>query len=171
MLKMIGIVMVFLGASGTGFSMAWRIRHTTAVMQQLRNSLSQMRNEISYRRTPLPELLRLLAVSSRGEVAVFWNMVADGVCKRQEDSVGKIVRSSLNAMDSAAFSGPVRQILQVLGDGMGTYDVEGQVRAITLAETRLQEVLNQMQSEQSGRMRSYCTLGICAGLAIAILAL
>ena len=171
MLKMIGIVMVIFGASGTGFSMAWRIRHTTAVMQQLRNSLSQLRNEISYRKTPLPELLRLLAVSSRGEVAALWNLVADGVYRRQEDSFGKIMRSSLNTVDAAAFSGPGRQILQVLGDGMGTYDVEGQVRAITLAETRLQDLLNQTQAEQSGRMRSYCTLGVCAGLAIAILAI
>ena len=171
MLKMMGIVLVVLGASGTGFSMAWSVRHNTAVIQQLLQSLVQMRSEIAYRRTPLPELLRLLAAASRGEVAVVWNLVADGVCQRQEETVGKIVRSSLAGMRAPAFTGPVRQILQVLGDGMGAYDTEGQVRAITLAETRLQELLQQSRAEQGGRMRSYCTLGICGGLAIAILAL
>lgn len=57
-----------------------------------------------------------------------------------------------------------------LGSGLGKYDLPGQLRAVDLAMDRLRSLLEQCQAEQRSRIRSYCTLGVCAGLAIAIIA-
>ena len=169
MVKTLGILLVIFGASGTGFSMAYGVRQTVSTVQQLLSALELMKNEISFRRTPLPELRRLLEVQSRGPAASFFGRLATELSRRQSRSVDAIVRGQVAAMRS--FSPPVRQILCQLGGGLGQYDVEGQLRSIDLAIVRLRSLLEQYRADQQSRMKSYCTLGICGGLAIAIMAL
>lgn len=169
MVKIVGILLVILGASGTGFSMAFSVRQTVSVVQQLVSALEQMKNEISFRRTPLPELMGLLEAQSRGPVSEFFGRMAAELSQRQARSVDAIVRTQAAAI--RAFSPPVRQILVQLGGGLGQYDAEGQLRSIDLALLRLRGLLEQYRADQQSRIRSYCTLGICGGLAIAILAL
>ena len=169
MIKTVGILLVILGASGTGFSLAFSVRQTVSLTQQLLSALEQMKNEIAFRRTPLPELMRLLETQSRGPVATFFGRLAGELSRRQSRSVEAIVRSQAAAV--RAFSPPVRQILVQLGGGLGQYDAQGQIRSIDLAVLRLQNLLEQYRADQQSRIRSYCTLGVCGGLAIAILAL
>ena len=169
MIKTIGILLVIFGASGTGFSMAFSVRQTISMVQQLLAAMEVMKNEISFRRTPLPELMRLLEIQSRGAVADFFGRLAEDFSRRQERTVEAIVRKQVAA--ARTFPPAVRQILLQLGSGLGQYDVEGQHRSIDLAVLRLRTLLDQYRNEQQARIRSYCTLGICGGLAIAILAL
>lgn len=169
MVKTIGILMVILGASGTGFSMAFSVRQNVSLVQQLLSTMEVMKNEISYRRTPLPELMRLLELQCRGCAAEFFGRLATDLSQRQERSVDIIVRRQVAAV--RAFPPAVRQILLQLGSGLGQYDTEGQLRSIDLAILRLRTLLDQYRSKQQTRIKSYCTLGICGGLAIAILAL
>lgn len=171
MLKTIGIVLVVLGASGAGFSMALAVQRNIAVVQQLIGALDQMKSEMQYRKTPLPELMRVLSVSTRGQVSSLFCRVADDMFLRQEASVYAIIKKALLAAPPSAFSPSVRHVLLNLGSGLGKYDVEGQLRAIDLALSRLRDILEQSTAEQKTRVRSYCTLGICAGLAIAIMVL
>ena len=167
MLKAAGILLVVMGASGAGISMAWSVKRATFLIQQLLQALDQMKTEIEYRKTPLPELTRLLSLNACGAVASFFGAVSDDLHLRQETSVYAIVKKNLAT--SSAFSPAVRNVLLNLGTGLGKYDVAGQLRAIDLALDRLRSLLQQAQTEQAARMRSYCTLGICAGLAIAIM--
>ena len=169
MLKTIGILLVVLGASGTGFSMAFSVHQSVSLTQQLLAAMEVMKNEIAYRRTPLPELMRLLSHQSRGAVAELFSGLADDFSQRQARSVDAIVRHRVAGI--RAFSPPLRQVLMQLGSGLGQYDAEGQLRSIDLAVVRLRGLLDRCRTEQSARVRSYCTLGICGGLAIAILAL
>lgn len=170
MLKAAGILCVILGASGAGFSMALGVRRSISVMQQLLAALEQMKSEMEYRKTPLPELMRVLAVSARGGLADFFGCLSDDLHLRQEGSVYAIVRKNLAATPAGVFSPQVRHILLNLGSGLGKYDLPGQLRAVDLAMDRLRSLLEQCQAEQRSRIRSYCTLGVCAGLAIAIIA-
>lgn len=169
MLKIVGILMVVLGATSTGFGLSAYVRRSVQTLQQLIATLEQMKSEFLFRKTPLPELVRILSVSSNGDVAAFWGVVADALYQRRESSVYEIMRRALSSRQAAGFSVPVRRILLNLGAGLGHYDTAGQVRAVDLALSRLGGQLTELQAEQKARVRSYCTLGICAGLALAIL--
>ncbi len=171
MLKTAGILLVILGASGAGFAMALSVRRQAALLRQLLSALEQMKGEIAYQRTPLPELMRLLSVGSSGAAAAFFGRVAGDLHLRQEGSVYAIFKKELAAVPAAAFPAQVRLVLLNLGKGLGKYDLESQLCSINLASQRLQSLLDALQADQRARMRSYCTLGVCAGLAIAILAL
>lgn len=171
MLKTVGILLVVLGASGTGFTMALHIRRSAAVLRQLLGALEQMRGEIACQQTPLPELMRLVSAECRGGVGAFFGRVADALYLRQEGSVYAIVKKALAAAPPSLFSSRVRLILLQLAGSLGKYDLDSQLASLELAAQRLQALLDELQSDQRSRVRSYCTLGVCAGLAIAILAL
>ena len=64
-----------------------------------------------------------------------------------------------------------REILLALGKGVGSFDLEGQLREI---ESRRRETLAALEKHCEGkdqRLRCYRTLGICAGCALALLLL
>lgn len=162
-----GILLVILGAAGTGGSMAWGVYRSNTLLRQLLAAMELLHSELSFRRTPLPEAMEALSKAGQGSTADFFRAMARDLHLRQERSVDAIMRKNLMR---SSFTPPARRILQQLGSGLGQYDLEGQLRSVALAEKRLQERLDESRSQQSGRIRSYCTLGICAGLAIAILA-
>ncbi len=169
MWKTIGTLLVVLGASGTGLTVALGGRRTLVLARQLRAALEQMKNEISYLQTPLPELMRLLSAQFPGTLSPLFANMAEQLGLRQEASVYAIVRKSLAALPP--LPPDISRILLELSHGLGQYDVDGQLRAIELASGQAQELVARCQAEQRGRMRSCCTLGICTGLAIAIIVL
>ncbi len=169
MLKTVGIVLVILGAVGTGGSMALSLRHAVTVTRQLVAALEQMKNEIAYRRTALPELMRILSVGRDGPVGELFGRMADELALRQAASVYAIMRRCLG--QSPAFPPPLRRVLLELAGGLGQYDLDGQTRAIDLALSETRALLVQYEADQRAHARSCWTLGLCAGLAIAILAL
>lgn len=171
MLKTAGILLVILGASGFGCTMALGVRRQAALLRQLLSALEQMKGEIAYQKTPLPELMRLLSLSCSGALAAFFGQAAGDLHLRQEGSVYAIFKKALSAAPPSAFPPQVRLVLLNLGKGLGKYDLERQLQSIDLAAERLQSLLDALQADQRARIRSYCTLGVCAGAAIAILAL
>ena len=66
-------------------------------------------------------------------------------------------------------SARARQTLCTLAFSLGKFDVGGQLRAITLAQAHLRAELDELQSGSRARCRSYETIGVCAGLALAVL--
>ncbi len=168
MLRIIGVLFVVCGAAGAGAATALGVRFSLNAARQLCSALERMKNEIDYCRTPLPALMELLS-KDPGPLSPLFAQMAGQLALRQEASVNAIVRKSLAAVP--ALPGPVRQILLDLAPGLGRYDVDGQLRAIDLASAQARALFEQYRAEQRGRIRSCCTLGLCAGLAIAIMVL
>ena len=54
---------------------------------------------------------------------------------------------------------------------LGKFDAAGQVSAIELAAGRLRQELQALESRRRERCRSYETIGVCAGLALAVILL
>lgn len=61
------------------------------------------------------------------------------------------------------------QIFAEMFDLLGRQDAVAQIRAISMAEERLNEALLRISSEKKERCRTYETIGICAGIALVII--
>lgn len=168
MLKLIGVLFVVVGSTGTGVTMAWGVRRTLETARHLRTALERMKNEISCRRTALPELMELLS-HEPGPLSALFRDMAEQLRLRQEASVYAIVRKCLTA--APPLPGEISRILLDLAPGLGQYDVQCQLYSLDLAAGQVQAMIERCQSEQKGRVKSYCTLGVCAGLALAIMLL
>ena len=148
--------------------MALSVRRTGEVLSQLLAALEQMRCEIAFRHTPLPELMQLLAAESHGAVADFFRNTSKELMRREAASAGVAFRMCLPP--APVFPPQARQTILQLGSSLGRYDIKSQLRGVDLAIERTRNQLDKWRSEQRSLIRSYCTLGICAGMAIAILA-
>ena len=74
-------------------------------------------------------------------------------------------------LDKLNLSSITKQLLRNLGRSLGRFDLEGQLRGIDAVRHETLEALEKLTHDQDERLRSYQTLGLCAGAALAILLL
>ena len=63
----------------------------------------------------------------------------------------------------------VGKLLKELGKTLGRFDLPGQLRGIEGVRRSSRKALDQLERNRDVRLRSYQTLGLCAGAALAIL--
>lgn len=171
MLKLIGMILVVASSSAVGFGFAANIRAQSRQLGALLSALAYMKNEISYRLTPLPELFYLLGKSSPAPIGSLFSSCAQALMQNPSASVQGVVRSALSQTPQLAITQQTRQTLLELALSLGKFDAAGAASALELAQTRLRQELMVLDSHRRERCRSYQTIGVCAGLALAVILL
>ena len=126
-----------------------------------------MESELEFRLTPLPELCRKTAMQLNGSLkAVFLAFI--------QELESQIAPDASFCMQAALKKVPdlpkaAVEYLGLLGATLGQFDLQGQLRGLEALHTRCASTLSQMEAMRSQRIRSYQTLGLCAGAALAIL--
>ena len=166
-LKWIGAVLVMLGCGGTGFAMAAAHKQQEIQLRQLMSALDYMQCELQYRMTPLPDLCRQTAVQCKGILRQFFTELATEL----EDQIAPDVQCCVNAAAAKlpelprSLSEPVND----LGKTLGRFDLDGQIRGLESTRHGCRQALEALTLHREERLRSYQTLGLCAGAAVAIL--
>lgn len=171
MVKLVGMILVVAASSAVGFGFAANIRAQSRQIEALLSALSYMKNEIAYRLTPLPELFYLLGKSAARPVGAFFAACAEALMQNPSASVQGVVRSALSQTPQLAITQQTRQTLLELALSLGKFDANGAGAALELAESRLRQELMVLDSHKRERCRSYETIGVCAGLALAVILL
>lgn len=165
--KLIGAAFIIAGCGGVGFSMAAAHRREEKSLRQLIRALDYMGCELQYRLTPLPELCRSAAAESGGAVSqVLLNLAAE-----LDAQVAPDVATCMNAALSKTkgLSQRIKNNLRLLGSSMGQFDLQGQLTGLEAARKQCRRELEELSRDRDVRLRSYQTLGLCAGSALAIL--
>ena len=167
MLKLLGMIFVFFGCGGLGFKIASDHRREEKTLRSLIALLDYMGCELQYKMTPLPELCRQTAAQCLGCLrTVFLHLAME-----LEDQISPDVERCMTAALCKTKDIPqsTREGLEFLGRSIGRYDVEGQLKALETVRAECRHILEKVSSNQETRIRSYQTLGLCAGAAMAIL--
>lgn len=166
-IRIAGAVLVVIGTGGFGFLIAASYRREERLLRQLLNALDFMQCELQYRLTPLPELCRQVASSSEGVIRmVFLNLATE-----LEDQITPDVEKCMAGVLSGLRDMPklTRESLELLGRSLGRFDLEGQLRGLESVRRECRRGLDTLAQNAAIRNRSYQTLGLCAGAALAIL--
>lgn len=169
MLRWIGIILIIGGCGGCGFSMAAEYRSLEQSMRQVQNALEILQCEIQFRLTPLPEICGILRNACGGPVGAFFETLRQQLLL--PDAGQLYVCAGAAASQVRDLPAPCRKILLDLCTTLGRYDTEGQMRAIVAAKDECMRCLEEIRAGQAGRLKSYKTLGLCGGAALAILLL
>lgn len=166
-LKLIGALLIVLGCGSVGFYLVCSHKREEESLRQLIAVLDFMGCEIQYRLTPLPELCREAAAVNRGVVSSLMLNLA-----KELDS--QISPDASTCMQAAIIKTPqlpdkTKRLLTRLGGSLGRFDMSGQLRGLENTRMLCRKELEDMQKDRSIRLRSYQTLAICAGIALAIL--
>lgn len=165
--KWIGAILIVASCSGCGFAIAAGKRREEKLLCQLIRILQYMERELQYRLTPLPELCRMAAGEAQGILnTVFMNLYRELNWQRQPDA-GSCMYAAIQR--SSEIPSKVRRLLVQLGHTLGRFDLPGQLQGIQSIQKRCEDTLRNIQKNRDEQLRSYQTLGICAGVALAII--
>ena len=166
-LKLIGAVLVVTGCGGIGFRIAANHRLEEKNLRQLIGILDYMECELQYRLTPLPELCRQASKEFSGLLGkVFWELSVE-----MEAQVSPDLDTCMSVVvsRSAKLSLSTQEALLLLGKSVGRFDIEGQLKGLEAVRQDCRRQLEALSYNRDTRLRSYQTLGLCAGAALAIL--
>ena len=166
-LKLLGAILIVAGCGGYGFSLCTRYRKRERALSDLVRALDRMECELQYRLTPLPELCRQTAAESGGRIREVFTSLAGEL----ENQVSPEVRSCMNAALCRVRELPERakKELLELGQTLGRFDLPGQLKGLEAIRRNCRSELDELSRNREVRLRSYQTLGLCAGAALAIL--
>jgi stage III sporulation protein AB len=101
-----------------------------------------------------------------GTVAAFFLSLARELEKQTEPDVQGCVRKVLTGLPVSA---SLRYLLGELGQTLGRFDLPGQLRALERSIRETELALRAVREGAPERRRSWQTLGLCIGAALAIL--
>lgn len=165
--KWIGAAMIICGCGLTGFMISAAYRREERDLRQFISALDYMTCELQYRRSPLPDLCRLAGAERSGCIGRLFINLANEL----DAQISPDVQSCLAAAAATAgqLSPRIQEVVCILGASLGRFDLEGQLQGLEAARAFCREQLETMSQGRDTRLRSYQTLGLCAGAALAIL--
>ena len=166
MWKWIGAILVMAGCGAVGFSMAWSYRKLEGLLRNLKGALDFMVCELQYRLTPLPELCRRIAAMQKNPVGQTFGELAWELESRIMPDVEECMNNILMKMELPS---KLKEGFLLLGQNLGRFDLDGQLKGIEMVRNFCDRELEAMGKNREERLRSYQTLGLCAGAALAIL--
>ena len=167
MTKIIGAVLIILSCSGIGASIVAAHRKQEHALGQFLRGLEYMICELQYRMTPLPELcLNTGALCSGCVGAVFTDLSAELTAQIAPDAA-TCMHAALSGYSS--IPGKLQTCFLELGASLGRFDLQGQIMGLEAVKRQTELELYHMQDRKDVRLRSYQTLGVCAGAALVVL--
>ena len=165
--KWIGVLLVICGCGGMGFSIAAASRREELALRQLLGALDYMECELQYHLTPLPELCRQAGREAKGAI----QQILTALARELESQISPDVESCMNAalLGTRDIPRRVRQAFEIMGASLGRFDMEGQIKGLEAVRSFCRRELEGLSQNRDSRLRSYQTLGLCAGAALAIL--
>lgn len=167
--KWIGAILIIGGCGGFGLALAAGHRREEAALRQMLRMIKFMQCELRYRLTPLPELCRQAAGEATGHLRAVMQLLAVELDRKDRSDAAECMRWALTG--SGDLPRTVRKLLVQLGRSIGRFDLNGQLEGLDAVRNSCAEALREMRRNRENRLRSYQTLGLCAGAALAILLL
>lgn len=166
-LKLIGAVFVVVGCGGIGFRIAANHRFEEKNLRQLIGILDYMECELQYRLTPLPELCRQ---ASKEFIGPLGNVFRELSIEMDAQNSSDLEICMSGALEKVGKLPPLtREELLLLGRSIGRFDMEGQLKGLEAVRQECRRQGETLSFNRDARLRSYQTLGLCAGAALAIL--
>lgn len=167
MLKLIGAILVVAGCGSVGFRIAANQRIEERELRRLIGALDYMECELQYRLTPLPLLCKQAGEERADRIGKVLTEFSIALESQQEGDTDACMRAVLS--ENTDLSSDITQIFAQLGKSVGRFDIEGQLKGLESVRFACRSKLATLECNREVRLRSYQTLGLCAGAALAIL--
>lgn len=167
MIRWVGFILIVFGGAASGVLLAADVRRSLRQCRAVQNVLAYMKAEIEFHLTPLDEITKQVSAMMPHPLSAIFQSVSRDIRRMPGVPAGSLMRRALNVQRSK-LAPELHGILAELFELLGKQDVLAQVRAVTLAEARLEQEIRRIDTEKKDRCRTYRTIGICAGLAIAV---
>ncbi len=167
LLKWVGAICIILSCAGFGFMISAFHKKEVNTMKKLISALDYMECELQFHMSALPDLCRKTAAESEGLLRQVFIVLSNELEDQIAPDVGQCMRSALDKTNNIPQH--TYQCLQILGDSLGRFDLDGQLKSLEAVRLECRDRLRKLNEKSEKNLRSYQTLGICAGAALVIL--
>ena len=169
MLKIIGVIALALTVFWVGRLFSQKVKYRVGVLEQTVRMLVCMENEIRYGNTDVLTMSERIARMEGCDRLCFLSHAAEQ-CKAGEP-FEKAWKNQLNlCAGEMSLNGDEIGQLMMFGEVLGTTDVEGQMKNISLYQEFFQEALHTAREEAAIKGKLYQSLSLLASAAVIILA-
>lgn len=165
--KWIGAALIILGCGGFGFSLAALHVREETLLRQLIGILDYMECELQFHMTPLPDLCRQAGQEGQGKLHLVFLSLSQELDQHLSPDVNACMTTALGQITDIPKH--TESNLKLLGASLGRFDLNGQLLGLEAVRVNCRKDLQELTTNRDARLRSYQTLGICAGAALAIL--
>lgn len=169
-LKLAGSILVVAAGTGIGFSLAGRYNERPRQLCQAVSCLTALAAYIGYASMPLGEALGRAAGGVAGPVGDFFRRTAAALTTRGWLTPAEAMAEVMADVGPAlAWQRPEREILLLLGANLGATSREEQQKYLSLVTDQLRRLEQESLSLRDQNVKMFRYLGVCGGLAVAIL--
>lgn len=167
MYKLVGTILIVIGAGGFGIAKGYGFFIQLNNVRSFSDGLQLLKCEMNYSLAPLPKLCAAVAKRTKGICSLFFQeysrLLAEGTPRTL--AVQRILS------DERKYKLPkdAQLALLELFESLGAYELEGENQLLRVASQRLHSSAQRLELEKKPLAKSYAALGLCLGLALAIL--
>ncbi len=165
--KLIGALLILGSCGGLGCSIAVTYRQKENMLQQLIIAAKFMICELQYRQTDLPQLISMCARETSGLISHIFSQLKVELERQLAPDASCCVAAVLENVGKVPLS--IQEKLRLLGSSLGRFDLQGQISGLETIAQLCQRDLDGLTMNREVRLRSYLTLGLCAGAALVII--
>lgn len=170
--KIAGALCVTAGCSGIGAGMAARMSERLSVLKRLRVMVIHLRGEILYAGAPLGESFERAGKRERGPEGELFRQVAERLSDRPgEGFFGIWQEETKRYLEKGPLTEREGNQLTAFGEHLGYLDRDMQERTIALYLEELEQEIEGINREISQKSRLYTSVGVMAGLFLAVVLL
>ena len=165
MLKLLGMVFLFLGSAGTGLLLSRGLARRTELILLIQKLLLTLSNDLSYQKTPTVRLLRDLSRDESYEKLSFLGEFRD--LPVQTAPISRLWNDALEKQPG--LQNEELELLRDTGKILGSADSESQVNALCLQQKKLALILEEAMAKQQTQGKLFRSMGVLCGFLLVIL--
>jgi len=166
--RVLGAALLAAGAAAVGFGAAARLEGRVRDLRGLTAGLEAMARALDARLAPLEEMLSAAAESTQGRPAGLYRACAQALGRGEGRSFRVVWNTALEELPLRLERADL-DLLRPLGEVLGRYDGDSQAAALAQTVARLGGQLEEAVEQRRRLGRLYGTMGVSAGLFLAIL--
>lgn len=165
--KVFGVILITVSCGGVGFQIAANHLREEKALRQLIDIINFMECELKFRLTPLPELCKKIAMEFHNSIGTVFYHFAQELDRQESQNLTDCL--DITIRQAGVVPSAAREKLIILTKNLGKFDLEGQLKGLAFVREECKRELMSFTDNKENRLRSYQTLGLCAGAALAIL--
>ena len=167
MFKVFGAILIIAGSGGFGLLFAYTHKCELRTLDSLLRILEWMINDLRFRLTPLPTLCRMASNLGDSTLRPFFLKMEKKLNTHDSPDAYSCACGILDSTGN--ISTETKELLRQLGRSLGQFDTEGQIKCLESVREIANDRKKRMSSDMPQHLRSYQTLALCAGAALAII--
>gem|GEM_PF-1382150 len=171
MLNIFFNTLIFVICCAIGYYHAHDYRCRVVNLQSFLNGLKNLEDEILYRKTPLPEAMKVISEEKANHAAkeLFSKVSEDLIGKSNCSFIESWIKYTEELGESCSFTTEDIYTINELGKGLGGTDVHGQSTVIRRVYKQIEKQLEEAVEENNSKGKMYKGLGIAIGLTLVII--